>query len=74
MSFLIVFDFTLISTFYYLGNIENIIVKIDDEEYALNELAVISKKNPHLIAINMSDFPEVMWKFYVNILYNLYVT
>lgn len=43
---------------FLLGNIINIIVKIDGEEYSLNELAVISKKNPNLIAINMSDFPE----------------
>lgn len=41
-----------------VGNIENIVVKVSDEEYPLHELAVISKKNPNHIAINMSDFPE----------------
>ncbi|GIY23574.1 ribosome-recycling factor, mitochondrial [Caerostris darwini] len=40
------------------GNIDNLLVKIGDEEYPLHELAQISKKNPQLIAINMSDFPE----------------
>lgn len=53
---------------FLIGNIENIIVKIDGEDYPLNELAVISKKNPNLIAINMSDFPEVI----CNIFYELY--
>ncbi|KFM69729.1 Ribosome-recycling factor, mitochondrial, partial [Stegodyphus mimosarum] len=40
------------------SSIENILVKIENEEYPLHELAQISKKNPNLIAINMSDFPE----------------
>lgn len=40
------------------GNIDKLTVKIDNEDHPLNELAVISKKNPNLIAINMTDFPE----------------
>ncbi|XP_035228834.1 ribosome-recycling factor, mitochondrial-like [Stegodyphus dumicola] len=40
------------------SGIENLLVKIENEEFPLNELARISKKNPNLIAINMSDFPE----------------
>ncbi|GFT61606.1 ribosome-recycling factor, mitochondrial [Trichonephila clavipes] len=42
------------------SNIDNLLVKLGDEEYPLQELAQISKKNPNLIAINMSDFPEAL--------------
>ncbi|GFR00012.1 ribosome-recycling factor, mitochondrial [Trichonephila clavata] len=42
------------------SNIDNLLVKLGDEEYPLHELAQISKKNPNLIAINMSDFPEAL--------------
>ncbi|KAG8195509.1 hypothetical protein JTE90_019498, partial [Oedothorax gibbosus] len=42
------------------SNIDNLVIKIEDEEYPLNELAQISKKNPNLIAINMTDFPEAL--------------
>ncbi|XP_054711314.1 ribosome-recycling factor, mitochondrial-like [Uloborus diversus] len=42
------------------ANIENLLVKIEDEEHSLHELAQISKKNQNLIAINLSDFPEAL--------------
>ncbi|XP_015917441.3 ribosome-recycling factor, mitochondrial [Parasteatoda tepidariorum] len=42
------------------SNVENIMVKIDDDEYPLHELAQISRKNQNLIAINLIDFPEAL--------------
>lgn len=41
-----------------IGNIDNISVKIEDDEYPLNELAKITRKNPNLVTIDMSGFPE----------------
>lgn len=41
-----------------IGNVDSISVKIEDEEYPLNELAKITRKNPNLVSIDMSGFPE----------------
>ncbi|XP_023232722.1 ribosome-recycling factor, mitochondrial-like [Centruroides sculpturatus] len=40
------------------GSIENIIVKINDEEYPLNQIAQISRKGLHLVVLNLTSFPE----------------
>ncbi|KAF8793373.1 Ribosome-recycling factor like protein [Argiope bruennichi] len=52
------------------SNVGNLRVKLQDEEFALHELARISRKNPQLVVLNMSEFPEVI-KHVVQPLMNL---
>ncbi|CAL1287428.1 unnamed protein product [Larinioides sclopetarius] len=42
------------------SNVGNLRVKLQDEEFALHELAHISRKNAQLVVLNMSEFPEVI--------------
>lgn len=40
------------------GSVESIVVKIDDCEYPLNQIAQISRKGTHLAVLNFASFPE----------------
>ncbi|GAB6031482.1 hypothetical protein CHUAL_009250 [Chamberlinius hualienensis] len=42
------------------GAIESLKIQCDDEEYTLNELAQVSRKNPKLIVLNMVNFPQTI--------------
>lgn len=42
------------------GSIESIIVSVDGEEHTLQELAQITRKNPKLLVVNMSTFPQAI--------------
>lgn len=42
------------------GNIDTIKVHYDNQEYSLAEVAQISKKNPQLIVLNMTSFPDAI--------------
>ncbi|XP_076316454.1 mitochondrial ribosome recycling factor 1 [Tachypleus tridentatus] len=42
------------------GSIENVEVNVEGSVYPLNQVAQIVRKNPHLVVINMSNFPEAI--------------
>ncbi|XP_013774469.1 ribosome-recycling factor, mitochondrial-like [Limulus polyphemus] len=42
------------------GSIENVQVNIEGSIYPLNQVAQIARKNPQLVVINMSSFPEAI--------------
>lgn len=42
------------------GSIESLIVNVDGEEHTLQELAQIVRKNPKMVVINMSVFPQAI--------------
>jgi len=41
-----------------VGSLETLSVTIDGEEFPLNELAQVTRKNPQLVVVNMSGFPQ----------------
>nr|XP_053646045.1 ribosome-recycling factor, mitochondrial-like [Cherax quadricarinatus]XP_053646046.1 ribosome-recycling factor, mitochondrial-like [Cherax quadricarinatus] len=42
------------------GSIENLLVKLEGDEYPLNEVAQISRKSSHTLVINASAFPQAL--------------
>jgi len=42
------------------GAIESLLVDVDGKEYTLQELAQISRKNPKMIVVNLSGFPQTI--------------
>ncbi|KAL1456645.1 hypothetical protein WDU94_001359, partial [Cyamophila willieti] len=46
--------------FSFPGSIESLKVQFEDEEYVLQDLAQISRKNPKTLVINMSSFPQLI--------------
>uniref|UniRef100_A0A8D8YGS7 Ribosome-recycling factor, mitochondrial n=2 Tax=Cacopsylla melanoneura TaxID=428564 RepID=A0A8D8YGS7_9HEMI len=42
------------------GSIESLKVEFEDDEYLLQDLAQISRKNPKTLVINMSSFPQLI--------------
>ncbi|XP_045620355.1 ribosome-recycling factor, mitochondrial [Procambarus clarkii] len=43
-----------------VGSIENALVKLEGDEYPLNEIAQISRKSSHLLVINAAAFPQAL--------------
>lgn len=46
--------------FQITGSIETLPVSLDGKEYELQELAQIVRKNPKMIVINMTSFPQAI--------------
>lgn len=42
------------------GSLESLKIEFEDEEYILQDLAQISRKNPKTLIINMSSFPQLI--------------
>lgn len=42
------------------GSVESLKVEFEEEEYVLQDLAQISRKNPKTLIINMSSFPQLI--------------
>jgi ribosome recycling factor len=52
INFVILFQIT--------GSIETLPVNLDGKEYELQELAQIVRKNPKMIVVNMTSFPQAI--------------
>lgn len=46
--------------FSFSGSLESLKIEFEDEEYILQDLAQISRKNPKTLIINMSSFPQLI--------------
>lgn len=44
----------------FLGTIENLVVNFEGQDYTLQELGQVVRKNPSMFVVNMSVFPQVI--------------
>lgn len=51
---------TIFFFFSFSGSLESLKIEFEDEEYILQDLAQISRKNPKTLIINMSSFPQLI--------------
>lgn len=55
------FFFTSVSIcFHFTGAIEELVIEFEGEKYTIRDLAQINRKNPKLLALNFSNFPQTI--------------